>query len=98
MRTTIEDFLERSINAHGNTYDYSKVVYETVDKKVIIDCKIHGEFLMRPRAHYTDLRGCPNCEDGKKSGFSYNSNCHLSIFSGLLCGYSPTKMCERGCT
>lgn len=73
MRTTIDDFLERAKKAHGDRYDYSKVKYETTEKKVIIICKEHGEFLMRPRAHYADLRGCPKCKDGHKSGFSYNS-------------------------
>ena len=73
MRTTLEDFIERAREVHGNRYDYSKVKYETTEKKVIIICKEHGEFPMRPRAHYADLRGCPECEEGQKSGFSYNS-------------------------
>lgn len=73
MRTTLKDFLERAKKAHDNRYNYSKVKYETTEKKVIIICPEHGEFPMRPRAHYTDLRGCPKCSDNKKSGFSYNS-------------------------
>jgi hypothetical protein len=32
-----EKFIEKAINIHGNKYDYST--------KVIIICKIHGEFL-----------------------------------------------------
>tara|TARA_R110001606_G_C15259322_1_gene638270 strand:- start:227 stop:781 length:555 start_codon:yes stop_codon:yes gene_type:complete len=69
-RITFEIFLERSQNVFGDRYDYSKVEFEKVDKKVIIICKEHGEFLMRPRAHYVDRRGCPKCNKTGKSGFS----------------------------
>jgi hypothetical protein len=74
MRTDINIFLERAREVHGNRYDYSKVVYETTEKKVRIICQEHGEFLMRPRAHYADLRGCPDCKGTNKSGFSTNSD------------------------
>ena len=69
-RITFEIFLERSQNVFGDRYDYSKVVFEKVDKKVIIICKEHGEYLMRPRAHYVDKRGCQKCNKTGKSGFS----------------------------
>lgn len=69
MRTNHDTFLERAKEAHGDKYDYTKVKYETTEKKVIIICKEHGEFLMRPRAHYADKRGCPNCNKTGKSGF-----------------------------
>lgn len=65
--------LERFKKAFGNDYDYSKVVFKKVDEKVIIICPKHGDFLMRPRAHYADKRGCPKCDDSGKSGFSTNS-------------------------
>lgn len=39
-----EKFIENAINIHGNKYDYSKVNYIDTDSKVIIICKIHGEF------------------------------------------------------
>lgn len=74
MRTTLDDFLQRAKAAHGDRYDYSKVIYQTTEIKVEIICKEHGPFLVRPRAHYTDMVGCPNCLGGKKSGFSYNSD------------------------
>lgn len=69
MRTDKNTFLERAKEVHGDRYDYTKVEYETTEKKVIIICKEHGEFLMRPRAHYADKRGCPNCDKTGKSGF-----------------------------
>lgn len=54
-----EDFLLRAEKVHGDYYDYSKVEYETVDKKVIIICPVHGEFLQRPQDHWR--YGCEDC-------------------------------------
>lgn len=68
-RTNLEDFLKRSIEVHGDKYDYSKVVYDKTETRVIIICKVHGDFEMRARAHYSDRRGCPKCDKSGKSGF-----------------------------
>ena len=72
-KITQEIILQRFKKAFGNDYDYSKVVFTKVQEKVIIICPKHGEFLMRPKAHYDDKRGCPDCDNSGKSGFSYNS-------------------------
>jgi hypothetical protein len=39
-----EDILEKFKEVHGDTYDYSKVDYKSAKSKIIIICKIHGEF------------------------------------------------------
>ena len=52
---------------HGNKYDYSKVVYETQNKKVIVICPIHGEFLTNPKWHWNGNGGCPECRKIKIS-------------------------------
>lgn len=57
----LEEFLEKSAEAHGDTYDYSKVIMNGVDRNVIIICKIHGEFPQTPFRHYSDKSGCPHC-------------------------------------
>lgn len=54
--TVLEDFK----NIHGDRYDYSKVEYKNTDTKVIIICKLHGEFLQRPDHHKNGI-GCPKC-------------------------------------
>ena len=69
QRTTLRDFLKRSKEIHGNKYDYSKVNYTTTESRVIIICPEHGEFDLRPRAHYAENRGCPKCDKNQKSGF-----------------------------
>ena len=72
-RTTLQDFITRAKKVHGTQYDYSQVNYTGVMKKVTIICKSHGSFELRPKAHYDDHRGCPDCDTSGKSGFSFNS-------------------------
>jgi cytochrome c2/very-short-patch-repair endonuclease len=45
---------------HRGLYDYSKVNYKTSDKKVVIVCKLHGDFLQSPNSHLKG-RGCRSC-------------------------------------
>lgn len=60
-KLTSEEFIKRSKKIHGNEFNYSKVDYKTSKIKVIIICKVHGEFLQRPNSH---LRGdkCRKCQ------------------------------------
>jgi hypothetical protein len=72
-KLTQEIILNRFKKVFGDDYDYSKVIFTKVQEKVTIICRKHGEFLMRPKAHYDDRRGCPDCDNSGKSGFSHNS-------------------------
>jgi hypothetical protein len=56
-RITTEEFIRRSIAHHGNKYDYSKVRFGGINKKVLIICHDHGEFYQNPRDHYKG-HGC----------------------------------------
>ena len=57
---TIEDFIQKSVDKHGDKYDYSKVEYNNVKTKITIICKTHGEFVQTPDSHIRGC-GCPNC-------------------------------------
>lgn len=59
-RKSLEVFLEESKSIHNNKYDYSKVNYKSTYKKVIIICKVHGQFLQSPHDHLSG-RGCLTC-------------------------------------
>lgn len=59
-KLTTEEFIRRARKVHGNTYDYSKVVYEGKDKPVMIICKEHGEFEQTPNNHWKG-KGCWKC-------------------------------------
>ena len=57
-----EEFIKKSIEIHGDKYDYSEVYYESSKKKIIIICKIHGKFEKRASAHIgTQKHGCKKC-------------------------------------
>ncbi len=58
-------FISKSIERHGDKYDYSKVVYINSIEKVEILCTLHGSFWVRPDAHITKV-GCPSCNGGIK--------------------------------
>lgn len=55
-----ENFIKDAIKVHGDKYDYSKVIYKKAIEKVIIVCKIHGEFLQTPNSHLNGS-GCLKC-------------------------------------
>ena len=55
-----EDFISRSIDVHGNRYDYSKVDYINNSTEVEIECSIHGVFHQQPKFHMNGS-GCPKC-------------------------------------
>lgn len=59
------EFIKTAILKHGDKYDYSKVDYVRNLDKVIIICKIHGDFKQTPKDHKTGC-GCPNCGGTKK--------------------------------
>jgi hypothetical protein len=61
QRLSQRDWIERSNLVHHYKYDYSKVIYLSGKKKVIIICPQHGEFLQRADNHLFLKRGCLSC-------------------------------------
>ena len=59
-RSTTEEFIKNAKKIHGSKYNYSKVLYFVNHRKVIIICKIHGEFEQSPGNHLIGA-GCPHC-------------------------------------
>ncbi|HZK24883.1 MAG TPA: GIY-YIG nuclease family protein [Oscillospiraceae bacterium] len=53
-------FIEKACAMHGDKYDYLKTVYVRALDKVIITCKIHGDFEQTPNCHLRG-NGCPSC-------------------------------------
>lgn len=60
QRTT-EEFISDAIEIHGNTYDYSKSEYINKNIKIIITCRLHGNFKQLPYNHLYNKQGCPIC-------------------------------------
>lgn len=57
---TTKSFIRKSKLAHGDQYLYDKVKYVRASDKVIITCRIHGDFLQTAGTH-TFGRGCFAC-------------------------------------
>jgi len=54
---------------HGETYDYSEVVYVNTHTPVTIICPAHGPFDQKPGAHLSG-HGCPACWAERRSTFA----------------------------
>lgn len=66
-KMTTNEFILKSIEIHNNKFDYSKVNYVNMKNKVIIICRIHGDFLQNPNNHLNG-QGCFKCAcDNKRS-------------------------------
>ena len=63
-KLTNDGAIERFTKVHGDKYDYSKVVYQGGRVKVVIVCKVHGDFMQEPRSHISGS-GCPDCNHYK---------------------------------
>jgi len=66
-KLSIENFIERAREIHGDKYDYSMVEYINLKTKVKIICKEHDfVFKQMPRCHLHEKQGCPKCGNTKR--------------------------------
>ena len=63
-KLTTQDFIERIEAIHGNKYDYSEASYVNSRTKVIITCKIHGNFEIKADNALAG-QGCVECARDK---------------------------------
>jgi len=63
-KNSIEEYLKKSKKIHNNKYDYSKVVFLDVYKKITIICPTHGDFEQQINWH-ADGAGCTKCANIK---------------------------------
>ncbi len=59
-RSSSQDFKDKAILIHGDSYDYSKVNYTNASTPVTIICPEHGEFQQTPTNHLGG-KGCLSC-------------------------------------
>ncbi len=76
--TKNEKFIKKSMNVHGNKYNYILVNYINNISKVVIICPTHGEFTQSPSKHMSG-QGCPECGKLKISS-SRSDNLESFIF------------------
>ena len=73
-----KDFIVKAKRVHGDTYDYSKVMYINAMLNVTITCPKHGDFEQTPNNHLSG-KGCNKCGN-EKIGFVLSSNTEDFIF------------------
>jgi len=97
-RSNKEEFIEKSKEIHGDKYDYSKVIYNKKDEKVIIICKSHGEFYQEPNSHKNGC-GCPYCgREMAIKNMTYTTEEFIEISKQIHCNkydYSKTDYIKR---
>ena len=59
---TLDEFLKRANDVHGNDYIYDMVKYHGIDNEVEIICPKHGIFKQTPYCHIHLKQGCPICK------------------------------------
>lgn len=57
---SIQNFINKAKEVHGDKYDYSKVEYTKSNEKICIICPKHGEFWQIAADHLQGC-GCPKC-------------------------------------
>lgn len=66
-RKTFSNFIEMAAKIHGDKYCYNKVSFKNNKEKVVITCKIHGDFKQSPYNHINLKRGCHKCSGKAQS-------------------------------
>lgn len=59
-RYTTETFIKKAKEIHNNKYTYDRLIFQSVHKKVIITCPIHGDFEQLAAGHLAG-KGCIKC-------------------------------------
>lgn len=66
-RLSQEAYIARAKEKYGNTYDYTKTVYQGMNTPVIITCTKHGDFEIIASWHTQGNCGCPKCSQNGTS-------------------------------
>ena len=64
-KSNTEEFIEKAKLKHGDRYSYEKTDYIVTRKKVVITCRVHGDFEQLPDLHLFG-KGCPRCGREKR--------------------------------
>lgn len=86
--------MARAIEMHGDTYDYSSVVYSHNQTKVEIICRKHGSFWQTPRAHLKG-QGCKEC--GYENVRGWRDNARIAAHKAGEATFHGAA-CKRGHT
>lgn len=60
-----QEFIKRSKEKHGDRFDYSKSEFVSSTEKIIVTCRVHGDFPVAPYSHMNGT-GCARCSGKAK--------------------------------
>lgn len=60
VKLTLDQFIQKANQVHNHKYSYEKTRYQKSNIKIIISCKVHGNFEMTPNNHLSG-KECPEC-------------------------------------
>ena len=97
-KATLEEFIQKAIEVHGDKYRYSKVNYINSRSKIIIICPDHGEFEQTPVSHIRG-QGCPKCKAEKLSNLKFSNTEEFIQKATEVHGnkYDYSKVIYTGC-
>lgn len=84
-----EKFIAKCSKIYNSLYDYSLVVYKSLDEKVLIGCPLHGHFHQKARNH---LRG-KGCFDCSFPWYTPLSERTVQVISSYGISLSPSSKC-----
>ena len=88
-----ETFVLRANAVHGGRYDYSRSLYLSAKKEVLIGCPAHGFFSQTPDAHVIAGSGCPDC--GRLQAFQNKSPVAVQEIVALLASMGVEVVVEH---
>ena len=65
-RLVKDELIRKFVDVHKNRYSYDNISYKNNRTKILITCKLHGDFLQTPNNHLLG-KGCPKCKATKTS-------------------------------
>lgn len=92
-----QEFLDK-VKGLESIYDFSKSIYYKAKEKLIVTCKVHGDFLISPNK-LLQGRGCPACKPDKiSSKLRRETDVFIQLASTLYGNkYSYDKLAYRTC-
>lgn len=95
-RSTLEEFIKKSYEVHGDKYDYSKAEYVNNATKVCIICPEHGGFWQSPVKHLIG-NSCPTCSKKYRKGEKklYFELCKTFPMTKVEHSYHNKKILDR---
>ncbi len=89
---TTTQFIEEANKIHNNRYLYERTEYKQANTKVVITCKIHGDFEQTPHHHLNRGDGCQECAFNvpytTETFIAASAKLHNNYYNYAKCHYS----------